>query len=182
MPGDVADETAVTAAVERLVRTAGGLDVVAHCAGIGIYGPVEGYTLADWQQTMATNVTGLFLCARASLPYLKARGAGHIVAISSGAGQRGYADLAAYSASKFAVIGFMESLAEEVGPHGIKCTTILPGSILTEFGPTSLSEKQARLASGERKYLRPEDVSNAIVQVLQQPANVWTQQVNVWPF
>ena len=110
-------------------------------------------------------------------------GWGRIVNISSIAAETGgVAGAAAYSASKFAVIGFMESLAEEVGSHGIKCTTILPGSILTEFGPTSLSEKQARLVSGERKYLQPEDVADAIVQVLQQPPHVWTQQVNVWPF
>lgn len=178
LPADVGDADAVDGAVARLVAECGGLDILIHSAGVGLYGPIEQYSLADWERTFATNVTGLFLCARASLPHLRARGRGHIVAISSGAGRRGYANLAAYSASKFAVIGFMESLAEEVGPAGIKCTTILPGSVLTEFGPRSVAEK---LASGNR-YLQPDDVADVILTMLNQPDRAWTQQVNLWPF
>ncbi|MBX6341552.1 MAG: SDR family oxidoreductase [Thermomicrobiaceae bacterium] len=178
LPADVGDEEAVAALVRDLVQAFGRLDIVVYSAGVGLYGPVETYALADWQETFATNVTGLFLCARAALPHLRRRGGGHIVAISSGAGLRGYADLAAYSASKFAVLGFMQSLAEEVGPLGIKCTTVVPGSILTEFGPRSIAEKQA---SG-RKYLQPDDVAETILHILGQPARAWTQEVHLWPF
>lgn len=178
LPADVADETAVGSAVDRLVAEFGGVDLLVHSAGVGLYGPVEHYSLADWQATFGSNVTGLFLCARAIIPHLRARGGGSIIAISSGAGRRGYANLAAYSAAKFAVIGFMESLAEELGPDRIKCSTILPGSILTEFGPHSIEEKRA---SGNR-YLQPEDVAEAILYLLRQPAHAWTQQLNLWPF
>ena len=178
LPVDIGDEEAVRVAFERLIEAAGGIDILVNCAGVGIYGPVDEFQVEDWRETMETNVTGLFLCSRAALPSMRCRGSGHIVAISSGAGRRGYANLAAYSASKFAVIGFMESLAEEVGPDGIKCTTILPGSILTDFGPRDIDEKQA---SGN-KYLLPVNVAEAIIHVLQQPAHVWTQQVNLWPF
>lgn len=178
LPADVGDEQAVAGAVERLVEAAGGLDILVHCAGVGIYGPVEDYTLADWQQTFATNVTGLFLTARAVLAPMRARGGGAIIAISSGAGKRGYANRAAYSASKFAVLGFMESLAAEVGSSGIKCSTVVPGSILSDFGPSDVAAKQA---SGNH-YLDPADVATLIVQLLQQPAHVWTQEVNLWPF
>ena len=179
LPADVRDQAAVDAAVGQLVATAGHLDILVYCAGIGLYGPVGSYSLADWRATLDTNVTGLFLCSQAALPHLRERG-GQVVAISSGAGRRGYANLAAYSASKFAVIGFMESLAEEVGSLGIRCTTLLPGSILTDFGPSSRAEKEARRAEG-RTYLRPEAVAEIILQVLRQPADVWTQQLNVWP-
>lgn len=178
LPADIADDEAVRVAFERLAQATDGLDILVNCAGVGLYGPVSDYRLDDWRETLDTNVTGLFLCSRAAIPLMRRRGGGHIVAISSGAGRRGYANRAAYSASKFGVIGFMESLAEEVGAEGIKCTTILPGSILTEFGPRSLDEKRA---SGN-KYLLPENVAEVILQVLRQPANVWTQQVNVWPF
>lgn len=178
LPADVGDEQAVTGAVERLVEAAGGLDYLIHCAGVGIYGPVEDYALADWRQTFATNVTGLFLSARAVLAPMQARGGGAIIAISSGAGKRGYANRAAYSASKFAVLGFMESLAAEVGPSGIKCSTVVPGSILSDFGPSDAAAKQA---SGNH-YLDPADVATLIVQLLQQPAHAWTQEVNLWPF
>ena len=178
LPVDISDEEEVEVAFEQLIEAAGGVDLLINCAGVGIYGRVEDYAIEDWHETLETNVTGLFLCCQAALPSMRARGGGHIVAISSGAGRRGYANLAAYSASKFAVIGFMESLAEEVGVEGIKCTTILPGSILTDFGPRSLEEKR----ESDKKYLRPEDVAEAIIQVLRQPSHVWTQQVNLWPF
>ncbi len=178
LPTDIGDEEAVGVAFERLHDAFGGVDLLVNCAGVGIYGPVESYRIEDWRETMETNVTGLFLCSRAVLASMRQRGGGHIIAISSGAGRRGYGNLAAYSASKFAVIGYMESLAEEVGGDGIKCTTILPGSILTDFGPQSLEEKRA----SDKKYLLPENVAEAIIHVLQQPAHVWTQQVNVWPF
>jgi len=178
LPADAADEVAVGTAVAQLAGDLGGIDALVYSAGVGLYGPVEHYSLTDWQQTFATNVTGLFLCARAVLPFLRRRGGGHIIAISSGAGRRGYANLAAYSASKFAVIGFMESLAEEVGPDGIKCSTILPGSILTDFGPSTRAEKRA---SG-KKYLDPEDVADAIHYLLTQPDHAWAQQINLWPF
>lgn len=178
VPADISDEEAVGIAFERLREAIGDIDFLINCAGIGIYGPVADYGLDDWRETMETNVTGLFLTSRAALPMMRRRGGGHVVAISSGAGRRGYANLAAYSASKFAVIGFMESLAEEVGAEGIKCTTILPGSILTDFGPSSLEDKRR----SDKKYLKPENVAEAIIHVLSQPSHVWTQQVNLWPF
>jgi 3-oxoacyl-[acyl-carrier protein] reductase len=178
LPADVSDERAVEQAVNRVNSEFGGLDFLINSAAVGIYGPVETYSLEDWRRTIATNVTGVFLCCRAALPLLRQRGGGQIITISSGAGKRGYANLAAYSTSKFAVMGFMESLAEEVGPLGIKCTTVVPGSILTDFGPRSIEQKLA----SDKKYLRPEDVADAVVQVLRQPAHVWTQEMNVWPF
>lgn len=178
LPADAADERAVQDAVARLAGALGGIDVLVYSAGIGRYGPVEGYGLADWERTFATNVTGLFLCARAVLPILRARGGGAIVAISSGAGKHGMANRAAYAASKFAVVGFMESLAEEVRQDGIKCSTVVPGSVLTNFGPQAVAEKRA---SGNR-YLEPEDVAEAIAYLLGQSAHAWTQELNLWPF
>jgi 3-oxoacyl-[acyl-carrier protein] reductase len=105
---------------------------------------------------------------------------GSIIAIGSGAGKQGYASLAAYSASKFGLLGFMQSLAAEVSADGIKVTTILPGSILTSFGGRSVEEKIAN--KGDRKYLQPEDVADAIVYLLGQPPHAWTQEMNLWPF
>jgi 3-oxoacyl-[acyl-carrier protein] reductase len=178
LPADVSDEQAVDHAVRRIASAFGGLDYLVNSAAVGLYGPVETFSLEDWRQTMATNVTGVFLCCKAVLPLLRQRGGGRIITISSGAGKRGYANLAAYSTSKFAVMGFMESLAEEVGPLRIKCTTIVPGSILTGFGPRSIEEKRA----GDKKYLLPEDVAVAVLQILRQPEHVWTEEMNLWPF
>jgi 3-oxoacyl-[acyl-carrier protein] reductase len=160
-PADVADEIAVADVVARAVAQFGGIDVLINAAAVGLYGPVERYSLHAWQQTMATNLTGVFLLCRAVLPSMRERGGGTIVSIGSGAGKQGYADLAAYSASKFGLIGFMESLAAEVGGR-------------------TVAEKQAAIAAGKR-YLNPEDVADAILYLLRQPAHAWTQELNLWP-
>jgi 3-oxoacyl-[acyl-carrier protein] reductase len=180
-PADVADEAAVAGAVARAARELGGVDVLVAAAGIGRYGPVETYALADWNATLATNLTGVFLCARAVLPPMRARGGGAIVAIASGAAKQGYPNLAAYAASKFGLLGFMQSLAEEVKADGIKVGTILPGSIATGFAGKTPEDVQAGKAQG-RRYLEPEDVAAAVVYLLKQPARAWTQEMNLWPF
>lgn len=181
VPADVADEAEVAAAIESTAATSGGIDILVCAAGVGIYGPVEAYALSDWQTTLATNLTGVFLTSRAVLPAMKARGGGAIIAIGSGAGKQGYANLAAYSASKFGLIGFMQSLAAEVAGSGIKVSTILPGSILTDFGGRPVAEKERLRAEG-RTYLAAEDVAQAILFLLSQPARAWTQELNLWPF
>ena len=183
IPADVTDEAAVADLFTRAAAELGGIDTVILAAGIGLYGPVEDYSLSDWNATLATNLTAPFLCARAAIPHLRRRGGGTIVAISSGAGKHGYPQLAAYSASKFGLMGFMQSLAAEVGADGIKVCTVAPGSILTPFGGRSVAEKREAMADDpSKKYLEPEDVAEAILFVLRQPRHAWTQELNVWPF
>jgi meso-butanediol dehydrogenase/(S,S)-butanediol dehydrogenase/diacetyl reductase len=182
-PADVADEAAVAAVVERAVAEAGGVDALVYAAGIGRYGPVAGYPLADWRATLETNLTGAFLCCRAVLGPMRARGGGAIVVIASGAGKQGYPNLAAYAASKFGLIGFMQSLAAEVGEDGIKVSTVVPGSILTGFAGGSADEKRAAAALDPgKRYLEAEDVAAAVLFLLRQPRRAWTQELNLWPF
>lgn len=180
-PADVASEPEIEAAISGIAETLGGIDVLICAAAVGLYGPVVSYSLADWQETLSTNLTGVFLTCRAVLPPMKTRGGGAIIAIGSGAGKQGYANLAAYSASKFGLIGFMESLAAEAGEDRIKVSTILPGSIMTGFAGRSVEEKEQQRAAG-RKYLDPIDVSHAIVNLLNQSERAWTQELNLWPF
>ena len=183
VPADITDEAAVRALTERVVAEMGGVDVLVYAAGVGLYGPVEHYSLADWQTTLATNLTGAFLCCRAVVGPMRARGAGAIVAIGSGAGKQGYANLAAYAASKFGLIGFMQSLAAEVADDGIKVSTILPGSILTGFAGRSAAGKRAAAeADPTKRYLEPVDVAEAVQFLLRQPDRAWTQELNLWPF
>jgi 3-oxoacyl-[acyl-carrier protein] reductase len=179
LPADVSDEHAVVAMIEQLAEYCGGIDILINCAGVGIYGPVESCTLEEWRLTLDTNVTGVFVLTRYTIPYLKDRGGGYVITLSSGAGRKGEANRGAYAASKFAVIGFMESLAEEVSEFGIKCSTILPGSILTDFGAETAEVKQGH---ADRKYLEAEDVAEAIVNLLRQPGRAWTQELHLWPF
>lgn len=183
VPADVRDEQAVEAALARVADELGGIDTVILAAGIGRYGPIETYALTDWEATLATNLTGPFLCARAAIPYLRNRGGGAIVGIGSGASKQGYATLGAYSASKFGLMGLLQSLAQEVGNEGIKVSAIVPGSILTPFGARSTEAKRAAMADDPgKKYLEPEDVAEAVLFLLRQPRRAWTQELNLWPF
>jgi NAD(P)-dependent dehydrogenase (short-subunit alcohol dehydrogenase family) len=175
-PADVTDEQQVEAAVAAAVAAFGRLDVLVNNAGIGLYGPIKSYSLADWQRTLATNLTGPFLMSRAVLPHLQQQGGGYIIAIGSGASLQGYGNLAAYAASKFGLRGFMQSLAQEA--PNVKVCTILPGSVMTDFGPRSTAEKTA---SGQR-YLVPEDVAQAVLFLLSQSERAWTQEMQLWPF
>jgi 3-oxoacyl-[acyl-carrier protein] reductase len=179
-PADVGEEADVTSAMQRIGAELGAVEALICAAGVGLYGPVGSYALADWQRTLATNLTGVFLTCKAVLPAMTARGGGAIIAIGSGAGKQGYANLAAYSASKFGLLGFMQSLAAEVGPAKIKVSAINPGSILTGFAGRSTEEKERQQAEG-RAYLQPEDVAAAVLYLLAQPARAWTQEMNLWP-
>jgi NAD(P)-dependent dehydrogenase (short-subunit alcohol dehydrogenase family) len=182
IPVDVSEEVAINVAFSRAAAEMGGVDAAILAAGVGRFGPVESYSLEDWQATIGTNLTGPFLCARAAIPYLRQRGSGHIIAVSSGAGKQGYPELAAYSASKFGLMGLMQGLAGEVSADGIKVSAIVPGSILTPFGNRSLEEKRQQANESGRKYLEPEDVAEAVLFLLRQPQRAWTQELNLWPF
>jgi 3-oxoacyl-[acyl-carrier protein] reductase len=175
-PADVADEQQVAQVVADAIAAFGRLDVLVNNAGIGLYGPLESYSLDDWQRTLATNLTGPFLMSRAALPHLRRHPGSAVVSIGSGASLQGYANLAAYAASKFGLRGFMQSLAQEA-PE-VKVCTILPGSILTDFGPRARAEKTA---SGQ-KLLTPEDVAEAVLFLLTQSPRAWTQEMQLWPF
>ena len=174
---DVTDADGLLRAVQQTEAELGGVDVLIANAGIGRYGPLEEMAVEEWRRVIETNLTGAYLAVRAALPTIRRRGGGHVVAISSGAGKRGYPNMTAYCASKFGLQGFMDALAAELASEPIKCTTIVPGSILTDFG---VRTREDRLKSGD-KFLEPEDVAEAIVQMLLQPDRAWTQEVTLWP-
>jgi 3-oxoacyl-[acyl-carrier protein] reductase len=172
---DVRDPEGASALAGRAVATWGRIDALVNNAGVGGSGKVETLPLETWHRCLDTNLTGAFLCTQAVLPAMRQRHGGQIVMISSGAGKQGYANMAAYSASKFGLMGFAQALAAEVGDDGIKVCTITPGSILTEFGGSSGPRPGA-------KYLQPDDVADAVVYLLEQSERAWTQEMSLWPF
>jgi NAD(P)-dependent dehydrogenase (short-subunit alcohol dehydrogenase family) len=172
--GDIREEATAQALAQRALDHFGRIDTLVNNAGIGGSGPVETLALADWRATLETNLTGAFLCTRAVLPTMRQRGAGHILMISSGAGKQGYANMSAYCASKFGLMGFAQALAQEVGDVGIKVCTLTPGSILTDFS--------GHAPRPGAKYLAPEDVAEAILYLLAQSDRAWTQEMSLWPF
>ncbi|MCL6646914.1 MAG: SDR family NAD(P)-dependent oxidoreductase [Chloroflexi bacterium] len=177
---DVRDWPAVQAAVERLVERFGRLDLLVNNAGVSGRATVDETSIERWQETVATNLIGAFHCAKAALPHLRAAGGGWIIGIASGAAKRGYAGLSAYAASKAGLVLFNESLALEVEADRIKVSTIILGTVLTDFGTRTREQKLASRAAGER-FLEPEDVAHAVRYLLTQEPRAWTQELNLWP-
>ena len=181
VPADVTDEDAVAAAVEQTCAWAGGLDAVVNNAGLGLVGGVEHFSYDDWRLMADVNLGGVFLLSRAAIRPIRERGGGHILAIGSEFSRTAMAGLTAYCATKWGLLGFMHALALELRPQNIRCSTILPGGILTDFGPDDLQGKLARRERGEH-FLHPSDIAEAILFLLTQPPRAWTQELNVWPF
>lgn len=127
---DVADEQSVERLFAQVDEQLGGLDVMVNNAGIaGPTGTVENLNLADWNRTLAVNITGQFLCARLAVPRLQKGKKASMINLSSAAGHLGFPGRSAYAASKWAVVGFTKSLALELGPQGIRVNAILPGAV-----------------------------------------------------
>jgi NAD(P)-dependent dehydrogenase (short-subunit alcohol dehydrogenase family) len=127
---DVSSEEDVARLFEDVRRHLGGLDILVNNAGIaGPTGGVEEISPADWRRTLDICLTGQFLCTHHAVPMLKAAGGGAIVNMSSAAGRFGYAFRTPYSAAKWGVIGFTQSLAKELGPANIRVNAVLPGIV-----------------------------------------------------
>ena len=151
---DVSSEADVARLFDDVKASLGGLDALINNAGIaGPTGGVEEIAPADWRRTIDICLTGQFLCAHHAVPMLKAAGGGAIVNLSSAAGRFGYAFRAPYSAAKWGVIGFTQSLAKELGPANIRVNAILPGII---EGPRMTAVIDARAAQVGVSYAEME--------------------------
>ncbi|MCF1592560.1 SDR family oxidoreductase [Streptomyces muensis] len=134
---DVTDRSAAFAAVEQAHAHFGGLDIVVNNAGYGHFGFVEEITEAEARAQLETNVFGALWVTQAAIPLMRAQGAGHIVQISSIGGVAAFPALGIYHASKWALEGLSEALAQEVASFGIKITVIEPGGYATDWGTSS---------------------------------------------
>jgi NAD(P)-dependent dehydrogenase (short-subunit alcohol dehydrogenase family) len=134
---DVTDRDAVFAAVARAHAHFGTLDVVVNNAGYGQFGMVEEVTEADVRAQLETNFFGAVWVTQAALPFLRAQSSGHILQVSSIAGLISGPMLGIYNASKWALEGFSQSLAQEVAAFGIRVTLIEPGGFATDWGGAS---------------------------------------------
>jgi NAD(P)-dependent dehydrogenase (short-subunit alcohol dehydrogenase family) len=191
---DVAEVEDVKRLFEDVGTHLGGLDVLVNNAGIaGPTAPVESITPEDWRRTIAVNLDGQFYCAHFAVPLLRQSRRGVIVNLSSVAGRLGYAFRTPYAASKWAVVGFTESLARELGPDGITVNAILPGTVegpriervirarAEQFG-VSYEEMERRTLDriSLRRMVSPQDIAAMVIFLCSQAGrNISGQALSV---
>jgi 3-oxoacyl-[acyl-carrier protein] reductase len=152
----------------------GGLDVLVNNAGVGVFRPVGEITLEEWRLAIDTNLSGAFHCSREALFRFVTRGGGHIVNINSLAGANAFAGGAAYNASKFGLTGFTEAMMQDVRSENVRVSTVMPGSVATEFSGRSQ-------ADGSDWKIWPEDVAEVVRMLLKMPVRTLVSRVEVRP-
>jgi NAD(P)-dependent dehydrogenase (short-subunit alcohol dehydrogenase family) len=157
---DVADETAVKSFVADAVARFGRLDVLINNAAVlGPKAPLLAHSAKEWRETLETNLTGAFLVLRAAAEAMKAKGAGSIVNVTSGAGRHGRADGAVYAVSKFGIEGLTQIAADEFRAFGVRVNAFNPG-------PTRTAMRAAYAPSEDPSSLKtPDDLAWALLEL-----------------
>jgi NAD(P)-dependent dehydrogenase (short-subunit alcohol dehydrogenase family) len=155
LPLDVTDRDAVFSTVAQAHEHFGRLDVVVNNAGYGQFGMVEELSEAEARDQIETNVFGALWVTQAALPFLRAQGSGHFLQVSSIGGISAFPGIGMYHASKWALEGFSQALAQEVKDFGIHVTLIEPGGFSTDWGGSS-----ARHAEEHEAYAAMHEASN----------------------
>ncbi len=179
-PADVSREEDVLHLYEFADRTLGGLDILVNNAGIGVFQPAGEMSLLDWKRVVDVNLTGAFHCSRLAIPRMKAAGGGYIVQLSSLAAKNPFATGAAYNASKFGMNGMAEAMMLDHRYDNIRVTTIMPGSVDTEFGRAEVGKAEKGSAASNWK-ISPDDVADMVLAVLRMPERTLVSRVEIRP-
>jgi len=159
---DVSNKREVGELAQKVIDKFGYVDILINNAGVGIYGNLENQTAEDLELVMRTNFLGTAYCTKAFLGSMLKRRSGHIVNVASVAGSFGVAGMACYSASKYAILGFSESLYHELHGTGVEVTVVSPIGVKTEFfNHVSFGRKKPNYAGF---FLEPQTVSKAILK------------------
>jgi len=163
---DVRDPASLEATVAATVDRFGGLDILVINAGVGAYGPFLDLPAEDIETMIDVNVKGAIYAARAALPQLVRSPAADLVMIASEAGRRGLPYEAVYCASKFAQVGLTSALDHELREQGVRCTSVCPGGVATDFAMGHGRTPEMPQLAG---MMRPEDVAEAVLFVVTRP-------------
>ena len=174
LPTDLTLDDDIRQLVEKSQEKWGGVDILINNAGWGKRASVVSASLTDWDQTFRVNLRAPMALAKALLPNMIAKRAGAVINIGSVSGKTGEANGAAYSASKFGLIGFTQSLYEEVREHGIKVAVILPGFVDTPLIPPNRQLDRS-------KMMQPDDIVETVIFVLTSSATCCPVEITVRP-
>jgi len=173
LESDVSSLVSEKNAVQSVIEHFGQLDVIIANAGVGHLAPIDQLTEKEWQETIDTNLTGVFNSVKAGLDALK-KSRGYIITIASLAGANFFENGAAYNASKFGLVGFTQAVMLDLRKYGIKVTTIMPGSVATNFNNHTVS-------SADAWKIQPEDIGQIVVDLLSMNPRTLPSKIEVRP-
>jgi NADP-dependent 3-hydroxy acid dehydrogenase YdfG len=184
LPADVTIEAEANSVVARTLAQHGRVDILVNSAGIVRPGSVEEADPAEWREQIDINLLAPMYLSKAVIPDMRRRGDGHILNVSSTAGRTAGARHSGYSASKWGVTAYSESMRQELAPLGIRVTVVEPGATITEVGdsirnPGDRAAIQAHVSRGG--IMHADDVAGAIVFALKQPPNVNVREIWIAP-
>lgn len=174
LEADVKDLASQENAVASIKETWGQLDVLVANAGVGYFAPIDEMDSKIWQETIDTNLTGVFNSVKATVEEIK-KAQGYIITISSLAGTNFFANGAAYNASKFGLTGFSQAIMLDLRKYNVKVTTIMPGSVATYFNDHEPDAAQ------DAWKIQPEDIGQLVVDLLNMPARTLPSKVEIRP-
>jgi NADP-dependent 3-hydroxy acid dehydrogenase YdfG len=180
---DVTDQRSIQDAVAATVEHFGTLDALVNNAGIMLSGMILGADTTEWSRMVETNLLGSMYAVHAALPQLL-ESKGTVVQVSSTSGRIASAAGAAYSATKFGITGFIESLRQEVTTQGVRVVVVEPGFVSTELASHITDpaiQAMAQQMADSMRTLQPEDIANAVVYALGQPDHVSVNQLLIRP-
>ena len=173
LEADVRDYESQKKAVDTLIQDWGQMDVLIANAGIGHFGNIDELSVNQWQETIDTNLSGVFYSIKSSLEPLK-KSKGYVITISSLAGTNFFSGGAAYNASKFGVTGFTQAVMLDLRDKGIKVSTIMPGSVATYFNDHTPTEEDAW-------KIQPQDIGELVVDLLKINPRTLPSKIEVRP-
>ena len=171
---DVKNYQSQQEAINLVLEKWGQIDVLIANAGVGNFGSIEELSLDDWHETIDTNLTGVFYSIKASLDAIK-KTKGYIITISSLAGTNFFEGGSAYNASKFGLTGFTQAVMLDLRKHGIKVSTIMPGSVATYFNDHEPDQNK------DSWKIQPEDLGELVVSMLKMPARTLPSKIEIRP-
>lgn len=160
-------------AVSAIKNHFGQLDFVVANAGLGVFKPIDQLEIEEWNDMIDTNLTGVFHTLKASVEELK-KSEGYFISISSLAGTNFFENASGYNASKFGAVGFTQAAMLDLRKYNIKISTIMPGSVATNFNNHELSEKDAW-------KIQPEDLGNVVLDILKMNPRTLPSKIEIRP-